>query len=127
MTPPQRPEKAQEKGQNGMLRNELSKSPRFSKGHLASVLLAVTLIVYAYFQSPEAVSSSYAICSKDGKRIYTVDAQNSQTQCIVIRGSFIVDTGLLRRSPPINYRTMFIYMSRHSSQRMSRDVGINSP
>ncbi|KAF9467258.1 amidohydrolase family-domain-containing protein [Collybia nuda] len=52
---------------------------------------------YTYFQSPKAVSDPYyALCSRDGKGIYTVDAQNTQTQCIVIRGSYIIDTGLLQ-------------------------------
>lgn len=38
----------------------------------------------------------YALCSSDGLKIYTVDATNSQAQCIVVHEAIIVDSGLLR-------------------------------
>src|ERR1700733_12215519 len=64
---------------------------------LAGIL---SLCVYAYLASKPsaALSDSYALCSRDDNKIYTVDQNNSQTQCIVVSGSYIVDTGALRKS-----------------------------
>lgn len=64
---------------------------------LAGILL---LCVYAYLPSKPwtALSDSYVLCSRDGNKIYTVDENNSQTECIVVHGSYIVDTGALRKS-----------------------------
>lgn len=53
-----------------------------------SILLAATLSIYR--TSPDA----YAICSEQDK-IYTVDANNSRVQCIVVQDAFITDTGSL--------------------------------
>ncbi|KAI5889720.1 uncharacterized protein SCHCODRAFT_02510687 [Schizophyllum commune H4-8] len=38
----------------------------------------------------------YALCSTEGKQIYTVDADNSRVECVVVNGPHIVDTGSLR-------------------------------
>lgn len=54
-----------------------------------------------------APPETYALCSRDGNHIYTVDAQNSKTQCIVVHESFIVDTGVLRKfraNPPTSWK-----------------------
>jgi hypothetical protein len=100
MAPTQRPADPQDKKRNEDMQNGHSKSSKPSNkssgGYVATALLAVVLAAYAYFQSPKAVSGSYALCSRDGNKIYTVDAHNSRTQCIVIHGSYIIDTGLLR-------------------------------
>lgn len=37
----------------------------------------------------------YALCSSDSSKVYTVDAQNSQTQCILIDNGYIANTGTL--------------------------------
>jgi outer membrane protein assembly factor BamB len=37
--------------------------------------------------------TSYALCSRTGKGVYTVDAKNSQQQCLVVHEERIVDTG----------------------------------
>lgn len=37
--------------------------------------------------------ASYALCSRDGRNIYTVDDKNSQVQCLIVRGTDIVATG----------------------------------
>jgi hypothetical protein len=61
-------------------------------------ILVLSIYTYFAFQPSTALSDSYALCSRDGNNIYTVDEKNSQTQCIVVHGSYIVDTGGLRKS-----------------------------
>lgn len=39
--------------------------------------------------------TSYALCSRTGKGVYTVDAKNTQQQCLVVHEERIVDTGYL--------------------------------
>ena len=80
-----------------------NKSGRRSFVILVGILV---LIIYAYLasQSSTALSHSYALCSRDGNNIYTVDENNSQTQCIVVHGSYIVDTGALRKSSQVLQR-----------------------
>jgi len=38
---------------------------------------------------------SYALCSKQTNKVYTVDDKDTQTQCIVVDGVHIVNTGSL--------------------------------
>ncbi|KAF9451279.1 hypothetical protein P691DRAFT_699657 [Macrolepiota fuliginosa MF-IS2] len=40
-------------------------------------------------------SGTYALCSQDGNHIYTVDANNTKVQCVVVRDSHILGTGSL--------------------------------
>ncbi|KAG5641829.1 hypothetical protein DXG03_004132 [Asterophora parasitica] len=48
---------------------------------------------YSYFVSKK---EAYAVCSRgDRKGIYTVDANNSQVECMVVRGVRVQDTGSL--------------------------------
>ncbi|KAJ8077031.1 hypothetical protein PM082_001454 [Marasmius tenuissimus] len=42
-------------------------------------------------------TKSYALCSSEGNKIYTVDANNLAVQCIVVQGTRIVDTGSLEQ------------------------------
>lgn len=61
-------------------------------------LLALIPIFFAlYARVPESreLPTSYALCSKNVGKIYTVDANNTQTECIVVDGSYIVNTGSL--------------------------------
>lgn len=65
------------------------------------VLFAVLSIALGYFwvldrKSSILGSDTYAICSRKGDMVYTVDDKNTQTQCVVVSGSYIVDTGSLR-------------------------------
>jgi hypothetical protein len=71
-----------------------------SSGRHSFIILGVivALCAYTYLAShTAALSNLYALCSRDGSNIYTVDERNSQTQCIVVHGSYIVDTGSLRK------------------------------
>ena len=70
-------------------------------------LVVVALLAYIYLASQssktvsdslDALSQPYALCSRDGDNIYTVDGLNSRTQCIVVHGAFIVDTGVIGKS-----------------------------
>jgi len=38
---------------------------------------------------------SYALCSKQTNKVYTVDNKDTQTQCIVVDGVHVVNTGSL--------------------------------
>lgn len=38
---------------------------------------------------------TYALCSQDGNYIYTVDVNNTNVQCVVVRDAHILDTGSL--------------------------------
>jgi len=63
------------------------------------LLLGVTSIVVAYFlarkDQPATLSEVYALCSEQANRVYIVDRDNSQAQCIVVNGPYIADIGSL--------------------------------
>ena len=70
--------------------------PGYARWHalLCAFVLSVIFLVYRHVAMKDrSVSPTYAICSRDGSWIYTVDEANSRTQCLVVRGSYIVDTG----------------------------------
>jgi hypothetical protein len=60
---------------------------------LASLAISVLLLYYP--TSPEPLSTSYALCSRDGLHIYTVDDANNQVQCLVVHKGHIFGTGSL--------------------------------
>jgi hypothetical protein len=74
-------------------------APKFA-GSWFTVLLSLGLsaMVALYASAPVALPSSYALCSRDENSIYTVDDLNTQTQCLVVSNSHIVDTGTLGNS-----------------------------
>ncbi|KIJ67588.1 hypothetical protein HYDPIDRAFT_149313 [Hydnomerulius pinastri MD-312] len=59
------------------------------------VSLALSLAFWYYPNGPAALSESYAVCSRTGAKIYTVDDNNTVLQCLVVRDALIVDTGSL--------------------------------
>ena len=64
--------------------------------HLLSLLvLALSFCVVPLYQTTREL---YAVCTKNEAGIYTVDASNSQAQCIVIQRPYIIDRGALRES-----------------------------
>ncbi|KAF5385987.1 hypothetical protein D9615_002411 [Tricholomella constricta] len=71
-----------------------------SKPAIISLVSCIVLIISAYFsvdpRSLNAASDTYALCSRNGDNVYTVDAQNSRTQCIVVQGALIADRGSLQ-------------------------------
>ena len=64
-----------------------------------ALLVAALSLFLGYYGAKKEPATSlpdvYALCSAQGDKVYTVDANNSQTQCIVVSGSRIVDTGTL--------------------------------
>lgn len=73
-----------------------AKTPRaFTKKFNALFVFTLLGAVWAAIRSSTQGSGPYAICSQDGKRIYTVDEHNSKVQCVVVQGPHILDTGSL--------------------------------
>ena len=65
-----------------------------------AVYLAAASAILACLMAIKHISSStlpetYALCSRRPDGVYTVDQHNSQTQCIVVQGAYIVETGSL--------------------------------
>ncbi|KIM45737.1 hypothetical protein M413DRAFT_442349 [Hebeloma cylindrosporum] len=59
--------------------------------------LAVAVVLFsvvAYHTPRGGLPETYALCSRDGgKKIYTVDVENTRVECLVVRGSVIVGSG----------------------------------
>jgi hypothetical protein len=73
--------------------------PNYAGRWFALICSLTTLIVAIFYSTaPVPLSDSYALCARDDHSIYTVDELNSQTQCLVVSDSFIVDTGTLGKS-----------------------------
>jgi hypothetical protein len=65
------------------------------------VILTFLAVFAAWFLSSEETSSlshSYAVCSSSGARIYTIDHVVPNVQCLVVDGSYIMDSGSLGMS-----------------------------
>ncbi|KAJ7350257.1 amidohydrolase family-domain-containing protein [Mycena albidolilacea] len=76
--------------------------PPKSASSLWILLAAVGISALVYFASNSFITGGsldylapYALCSSDSSKVYTVDAQNSQTQCILIDNGYIANTGTL--------------------------------
>ena len=61
----------------------------------ASVIVACLMAIKHTSSSTNALPETYALCSRRPDGVYTVDQHNSQTQCIVVQGAYIVETGSL--------------------------------
>lgn len=63
----------------------------------ASVVLALCLWLYSHRRTgvPAMLPETYALCSPKGSNIYTVNANNQKVQCIVVKGSKVIDMGSL--------------------------------
>ncbi|KAF5370724.1 hypothetical protein D9758_002094 [Tetrapyrgos nigripes] len=63
---------------------------------LAPILAGIVFNLKSYvFQ--DSPPGSYALCTPDGKNVYTVDARNTRAQCILVHKAMIVDTGSLEQ------------------------------
>ena len=69
-----------------------------SKRFLIFLSVAMSAFFWFHTRVPSAAINCYAICSRTGARIYTVDDANPTVQCLVVRDEFIVDTGSLGAS-----------------------------
>jgi hypothetical protein len=69
----------------------------FSKKFNALFAFAFLGAVWAATHSYNTVARTYALCSRDGDHIYTVDGNNARVECVVVRDAHILDTGSLCR------------------------------
>lgn len=52
--------------------------------------------IYTSSSAVKVLSNSYALCSRSGLAVYTVDSKSSTAQCLLVHGSRILGTGSLR-------------------------------
>lgn len=57
-----------------------------------------SFVVYYVLHSDTQLPETYALCSSDGRNIYTVDNDNTIVECILVHKSHIADTGNLGKS-----------------------------
>lgn len=94
---------------NGHVYNPRPKSSFALNGCLLLLLSALATSVFLYQTTSITTSGSYALCSREGQHIYTVDETNSRAQCVVVHDSHIVNTGSLgwsscqSRSPLLSF------------------------
>jgi hypothetical protein len=65
---------------------------------LASIASSCALFLLYSKQQQAHLPPSYALCSRAGNQIYTVDDAGSQVQCLAVHNSHIVATGSLGES-----------------------------
>lgn len=66
---------------------------------MAAVAAVMSMIAYLISSGRH---ESYALCTPDGKGIYTVDGNNSLVECILVRQGHIVDSGDLGNVTPFS-------------------------
>ncbi|KAI5898555.1 uncharacterized protein SCHCODRAFT_02612450 [Schizophyllum commune H4-8] len=93
----------------GLVRKELSETTPLlpnarPRTNWAKVTLAVTLVaayyaslpfIWRYLDRGDAEGTTYAVCTREADGVYTVDAQNTATQCVVVSDEVVADTGSL--------------------------------
>lgn len=84
--------------QNGGTANGTNSKTAFTTFKLYAFISVLAFLAYiAYPRVSTPLPVTYALCSKEGDKIYTVDGNNSKTQCIIVQQSYIIDTGSLRK------------------------------
>lgn len=83
--------------QNVLSRRSPSVLPSVLSGSRLIVLIFLAVFAAWFLSSEESssLSHSYAVCSSSGARIYTIDHVVPNVQCLVVDGSFIMDSGSL--------------------------------
>lgn len=104
--------------------------PKNRQGKLGSCYSTGTLVLFVYLAVTVAwvslrrlgttapLPGTYALCSRDGAKIYTVDPTQPQVQCIVVEGSLIIDRGAMGMHITDLHNGMYDSLtscSRHSS------------
>ncbi|KAG6920121.1 hypothetical protein DXG01_010189 [Tephrocybe rancida] len=102
------------------------KAPASSKfsSHLVITTIALLISAIVLVDPPSLNANTYALCSKDTSGVYTVDAENSQTQCIVVKGSFIADRGSFQH---VTERWNTLSLNNLIFRRPSLEVRFTSP
>jgi hypothetical protein len=86
------------------------RAPKTTSRQLFLIFLIPLAIPVFFLWSPlqrHLSPTSYALCSRDGRRIYTADPVNTIVQCAVIHNSKFVDVGPLCESPNTVLRLSF--------------------
>lgn len=79
-------------------RMDTASHSRYDRSRVAVVFvsLACAMLLFSNRQQHQtSLPQSYALCSRTGQSIYTVDLVGSKVQCIAVNGSQIVGTGSL--------------------------------
>ncbi|KAH9083588.1 amidohydrolase family-domain-containing protein [Lactarius deliciosus] len=63
--------------------------------YTSSAILSILCLAYVSRQEPTSLPDAYALCSRSGAHIYTVDPHYPRAQCMVVQGSHIVDVGAI--------------------------------
>ena len=61
----------------------------------AAVTYWAVRLHHGFYEDMLRIRTTYALCSHDPDGLYTVDVLNSVTQCMVVKDTFIADTGSL--------------------------------
>ena len=63
--------------------------------YVTSAILSVYCVAIVGGRRRAPLSDAYALCSRSGANIYTVDPDYPRVQCMVVQGSYIVDVGAI--------------------------------
>ena len=63
--------------------------------YVTSAILSIYCVAIVGGRRRAPVPDAYALCSRSGANIYTVDPNNPRAQCMVVQGSYIVDVGAI--------------------------------
>jgi len=63
--------------------------------YVTSVILSMLCLAYVGGRERTPLPDAYALCSRSGAHIYTVDLDHPRVQCMVVQGSHIVDVGAI--------------------------------
>lgn len=63
--------------------------------YFTSAILSVYCVAIVGGRRRAPLSDAYALCSRSGANIYTVDPNYPRAQCMVVQGSYIVDVGAI--------------------------------
>ncbi|EIM82980.1 uncharacterized protein STEHIDRAFT_102473 [Stereum hirsutum FP-91666 SS1] len=80
-----------------------------------SVSLAALYFIFLHARE-SSLRDTYAVCSKEGPNIYTVDPANPRVQCLVVDGKTILDTGSFEE---VQRRWLAMVSGRQSNMALS--------
>jgi hypothetical protein len=63
--------------------------------YVSSAVLSMLCLAYVSKQERTPLPDAYALCSRSGAHIYTIDPDYPRVQCMVVQGSHIVDVGAI--------------------------------
>ncbi|KAN0134017.1 Amidohydrolase family domain containing protein [Lactarius tabidus] len=63
--------------------------------YASSAILSILCLAYVSRRERTPLPDAYALCSRSGSHIYTVDPDYPRAQCMVVQGSYIVDVGTM--------------------------------